>query len=263
SNKSANDLTDESKHNINMSFYFTLCHRMAELEPMLVEFYSKLLRQLGLLNSANLMINDSEQTLTEELLRSVVNSKEDVAEGVEFPLFRGAYIRLFEDGSLFQRIMFEVFDALGEARYSEYKLKNKSNPKLRTFYRFIDYSFISQLPLHHYTAFQADTLLYCEWRCAHPNLIGFHLLILAWMLDAREFFQFAPAGIQQADPLRSPLLRSFWPMAGQPRIRLLPSAKSPTEAAPPSRPPPRSPAKTPRLEGRTDKRARLATKKSA
>uniref|UniRef100_A0A1I8JJQ6 DDT domain-containing protein n=1 Tax=Macrostomum lignano TaxID=282301 RepID=A0A1I8JJQ6_9PLAT len=216
SSESANDLTDESKHNINMSFYFTLCHRMAELEPMLIEFYSKLLRQLGLLNSANLMIDDSEQTLTEELLRSVVNSKEDVAEGVEFPLFRGAYIRLFEDGSLFQRIMFE-----------------------------------------------ADTLLYCEWRCAHPNLIGFHLLILAWMLDAREFFQFAPAGIQQADPLRSPLLRSFWPMAGQPRIRLLPSAKSPTEAAPPSRPPPRSPAKTPRLEGRTDKRARLATKKSA
>uniref|UniRef100_A0A1I8F7P9 Sin3a_C domain-containing protein n=1 Tax=Macrostomum lignano TaxID=282301 RepID=A0A1I8F7P9_9PLAT len=222
SSESANDLTDESKHNINMSFYFTLCHRMAELEPMLVEFYSKLLRQLGLLNSANQMINDSEQTLTEELLRSVVNSKEDVAEGVEFPLFRGAYIRLFEDGSLFQRIMFEVFDALGIRNTSS---KNKSNPKLRTFYRFIDYTASSRsfpcITLQH--GIPADTLLITASALVRPspNLIGSICSSFAWNARRPRGFPVSPRPESQ-QPTRAaepPAVRSFWPTAGQPPIR--------------------------------------------
>ncbi|PAA81141.1 hypothetical protein BOX15_Mlig012609g3 [Macrostomum lignano] len=207
-----------------IGFYLSLRERQDDLDYVMWQFFTQLLAALRDYQQKQLGGSQgrvSKSLLIEEVAQTNLSVKINMQSFTDdFVLFRGAYIKTFQDGSVPYKILHLIIEALGDsaeplkAKVHQFESEGKSLPMLRAFYWYVDVNFISQLPTEFQVAFTVDCLLYGEWRIDHPNLVGLNLLALAWMLGEPQFHRFLPDGMKDCQPVKRPIFKQLLPLVG-------------------------------------------------
>ncbi|PAA48441.1 hypothetical protein BOX15_Mlig027243g2 [Macrostomum lignano] len=192
-----------------IGFYLSLRPEQGLLDSLIYQFYSKLLDQLRLFDTLKVFLDSdyNAETLTKEKFRPKFTETTNPFvrdPPLEFVMFPGDYMLAFRDGFLMFRILEEALKANGESaeaileKYETYKAtKGEKDAYLRACYWYVCTNFVHKWPIQYQVAFFVDCLLYGEWQVSHPNLIGLHLLAIAWMMGIKAFDRFVPVGLRK------------------------------------------------------------------